>query len=137
MKVVLDLWIYVWHSVVNLHFDMYDSSNNNKKILLVLTFPNVVCFFWTFNATRNINFVKILILLKNTKIVEIWTKFFICRELLKAQKTDQTTFWKCQDYGYFEIFNYKILLLNLDYFKNQRRPSSPLASVLLCGIPCR
>ena len=47
---------------------------------------------------------------RKTKIVKIWTKFFISREILKAQKM-QTTFWKCLDYKeYFVIINSIILL---------------------------
>ena len=36
-------------------FQMYDSLNNNHRILLILKFPNVVCFF---SAGDNKNYVQ-------------------------------------------------------------------------------
>ena len=50
--------------------------------------------------------------------------------ILKAQKM-QTTFWNCEDYGYFVTINSRIWLLHfnlrintVNYLKDQRRPSS-------------
>ena len=37
-------------------------------------------------------------------------KFFVSLVILKVQKR-QTTFWNCQDQGYFAIFYSKVLLL--------------------------
>ena len=69
--------------------------------------------------------VQISILLNKSKIVEIWSKFFISRAILKAQKR-QTTFWKWQDKGNFVIIIFRNLLLKLgwqinaaNYIKNQ------------------
>ena len=52
----------------------------------------------------------------NQKIVEIWRKFIIFPEILKAQKR-QTKIWKSQGRGYFEIINSRILLLKKVYEK--------------------
>ena len=92
---------------------MYDSWYNNHKILLVLAFSKrFFCLFCIFNITGDTKkFVQISLLLNKTKIVEIWTKFFISPIILKAQKS-QTTFWKCQDYGYFGIINSKFRFAN-------------------------
>ena len=93
---------------------MYDSWYNNHKILLVLTFSNrfFFCLFCAFNITGDTKkFVQISLLLNKTKIVEIWTKFFISPMILKAQKK-QTTFGKCQDFGYFGIINSKFRFAN-------------------------
>ena len=49
-----------------------------------------------------------------TKTVETWKKFFRSPLILKAQKS-QTTFWKCQDLGYYVIKNSEILLLKLGF----------------------
>ena len=54
---------------------MYDSWNNNPKILLVLKF--FFCVVKLVNITGDIkNFVQIYFFLNKTKIVEILTKFF-------------------------------------------------------------
>ena len=65
-----------------------------------------------------------LILLNKAKIVEIWTKIFISRVILKAERKRTTV------RGYFVIINSKILLLKLRWqinaengIKNQRRIS--------------
>ena len=68
-------------------------------------------------------------LLNKTKIVQIWRKFNLSPEILKAQKR-QTTIWKCQDKGYFVIISSRIFLLKKSLRKNAannfkviRRPS--------------
>ena len=58
--------------------------------------------------------VQISILLNKSKIVEIWTKFFISRAIMKAQKR-QTTFWKWQDKGNFVIIISRNSLLKLGW----------------------
>ena len=62
---------------------------------------------------------------------------------IENKQKRQTTFWKCQNYGYFVIFNSRILLFKLGlriyvafYFKDQRRPSSRLASVMFLVTSC-
>ena len=95
-------------------------------------------FFCAFNITGDIkSLVQISILLNKSKIVEIWTKFFLSRAILKAQKR-QTTFWKWQDKGYFVIIVSRNLLLKLgwqinaaNYIKNQDD-----IQVMFRGTPC-
>ena len=100
--------------------------NNNHKNRLVLTFFKMFCF--AVNVTGEKSFVNISILLKKRKIAEIWTKLFISRVTLKSEK-NETTFWKCQGYGYSVNLNYRILLIKLgwkinvaNFIKNKRRP---------------
>ena len=77
---------------------MWNSWNINHKMVFV-------------NTTGVIkNLVQISFLLNKTIIVESWTKVVRSRVILQAQKM-QTTFWKCQDSGYFVIINSRILLL--------------------------
>ena len=100
-------------------------------------------FFCTVNISGDIkNFVQIAILLNKTKMVDISAKFFISWLTFKAQKR-QTTFWKCQNQGYFVICISRILLLKLgwqinvaNYIKKQRRHSSRLPTVMFRGTPC-
>ena len=87
--------------------------------------------------------VQISILLNKSKIVEIWTKFFISRAILKAQKR-QTTFWKWQDKGNFVIIISRNLLLKLgwqinaaNYIKNQDDIQVVLHTVMFRGTPCK
>ena len=81
--------------------NMWNSWNINHKM----------SFFFAVNITGVIkNLVQISFLLNKTIIVESWTEFFRSWVILQAQ-TMQTTFWKCQDSGYFVIINSRILLL--------------------------
>ena len=81
-------------------------------------------------------------MLNKSKIVEIWTKLFISRAILKAQKR-QTTFWKWQDKGNFVIIISRNSLLKLDwqinaanYIKNQDDIQVVLHTVMFRGTPC-
>ena len=59
----------------------------NTKSSYFWTFQNVVCLFCAVNFSGDIkSFVQILNLLNETKIVEIWTKFFISPVILKSIK---------------------------------------------------
>jgi len=102
---------------------------------LVLAFPKcgLPC---SVNLIGDIkHFVQILILLSKTKFVEIWTKFYISPVILKAQKGRSHL-------GKIVINNFTILLLNLglrinaaNYFKDQRRPTIRLATVMFSRTP--
>ena len=103
----------------------------------------MVCLFCAFNFTEELkNFVNILTTLVLFNKIEIWTKFFISRAILKAQKR-QTTFWKWQDKGNFVIIISRNLLLNLgwqinaaNYIKNQDDIQVVLHTVMFRGTPC-
>ena len=106
-------------------------------------FQKVVCVFCAFNITGDIkSLVQISILLNKSKLVEIWTKCFISRAILKAQKR-QTTFWKWQDYGNFVIIISRNLVLKLgwqinaaNYITNQDDIQVILHTVMFRGTPC-
>ena len=120
-------------------------GNVLKSVLLIQSFyfQKVVCVFCAFNITGAIkSLVQISILLNKSKIVEIRTKFFISRAILKAQKR-QTTFWKWQDKENFVIIISRNSLLKLDwqinaanYIKNQDDIQVVLYTVMFRGTPC-
>ena len=102
----------------------------------------MVCLFCAVNFTGDIKNVQISTLLSKTKIVAIWTKFFISRVMLKAKK-GIPQFGNFSTRSYFVITICRILLLKLgwqtnaaNYIKNQRRRSRRLATVMFRGTPC-
>ena len=69
------------------YFIMHDSWNNNHIILLLLSFPACGLPF----LCRH--FVQISILINHTKIIEIFTKFYM-RPVTPISQERWTTFWK-------------------------------------------
>ena len=100
---------------------MYDSWNNNLKILLVLGLPKCGLPFCAVNITGILRISFRFYCYKKPKIVEI----------LKAHT------------GRPHFGNFGILFLKLgwridatNYFYDQRRPSFRLATVIFRGTPC-
>ena len=102
----LCIWIY---SVVT-YFNMYDFKQlpHNSPI-----FQNGVCLFCAFNITGDIkNFVQLSILLNKSKIVEIWTKFFISRVINWKHKKGRSHFGNARTRGI-------LWLLSLEFYLQQ------------------
>ena len=92
MKFVFDHWVYLEHSVLNLLLHVWFLKSN--KMILFLGFSKCGCLSCSFNIAADIeNFVQISILWNKTKIVEIWTIFFI------SVVNKATTFWKCLNWN--------------------------------------
>ena len=121
---------------------MFDSWNNNHKILLSCCFQNVVCLFNAVNITGDIEiFVQISILLNKTEIFKIWTKFFTFPVINWQHKKGKPHFGNGRTRGILWSLSLRNLLLNLglqinvsNYFKDQRRPSTRLARLLSCFV---
>jgi len=88
LKVVFEFLIYLWCSVVNLLSHVGFSWNKNHNIFLVLAFPKCgLPFFLCCKYNRRYQeFCIFQFYFKKSKIVQIWTKIFIPRVILKAQR---------------------------------------------------
>ena len=85
-----------------------------------------------------------LIMLKISLRSKCTSRLLLCLfnefELRVFHETWQTTFWKSQDWACYVIMFFRIIFLKLgllwiiaaNYFKDQRRPSSRLATAMLC-----
>ena len=108
LKVVSEVWIYLRHSV-EIYFHMFDSWDNNQKILLVLAFPKC-CLPLILHISGSIESIK-----------------------------RRPHFGYVKDYKVICDFNSIILSswINVaNYFKDQRRPSSRLTAVMFRETPC-